>query len=61
MILTSTGFQSLIKLLANPAIESGGHYDLVLIGHSFSVRITLKGITHYNAELTRESIVSLPV
>ena len=51
--LASTGFQSLIKLLANPAIESGGHYDLVLIGHSFGGRIIIKGITHYIAELTR--------
>jgi hypothetical protein len=52
--LASTGFQSLIKLLANPAIESGGHYDLVLIGHSFGGRIIIKWITHYIAELTRE-------
>lgn len=52
--LALTGFQSLIKLLANPAIESGGHYDLVLIGHSFGGRIILKGINHYIAELTRE-------
>ena len=52
--LALTGFQSLIKLLANPAIESGGHYDLVLIGHSFGGRIILKGITHYIAELTPE-------
>jgi hypothetical protein len=53
--LALTGFQSLIKLLANPAIESGGHYDLVLIGHSFGGRIILKGITHYITQLTPES------
>ena len=52
--LASTGFQSLIELLANPAIESGGHYDLVLIGHSFGGRIILKGITHYIAQFTPE-------
>ena len=52
--LALTGFQSLIKLLANPAIESGGHYDLVLIGHSFGGRIILKGISHYIAQLTQE-------
>lgn len=52
--LASTGFQSLIKLLASPAIESGGHYDLVLIGHSFGGRIILKGISRYIAQLTPE-------
>ena len=52
--LALTGFQSLIKLLANSAIESGGHYDLVLIGHSFGGRIILKGITHYIAQFTPE-------
>lgn len=53
--LAITGFQSLIKILANPTIKSGGHYDLVLIGHSFGGRIILKGITHYIAQLTPES------
>lgn len=52
--LALTGFQSVIKLLANPAIESGGHYDLVLIGHSFGGRIILKGISRYIAQLTPE-------
>ena len=52
--LALTGFQSLITLLANPAIESGGHYDLVLIGHSFGGRIILKVISHYIAPLTPE-------
>lgn len=52
--LASTGFQSLIKLLASPAIESGGHYDLVLIGHSFGGRIILSGITRYIAQFTEE-------
>jgi hypothetical protein len=52
--LASTGFQSLIKLLADPAIESGGHYDLVLIGHSFGGRIILRGISQYIAQLTPE-------
>jgi hypothetical protein len=52
--LALTGFRRLIELLANPAIESGGHYDLVLIGHSFGGRIILKGISHYIAELTPE-------
>jgi hypothetical protein len=52
--LALTGFQSLIKLLANPAIESGGHYDLVLIGHSFGGRIILSGITRYIAQFTQE-------
>ena len=52
--LALTGFQSLIKLLASPAIESGGHYDLVLIGHSFGGRIILKGISQYIAQLTPE-------
>ena len=52
--LALTGFQSLIKLLANPAIESGGHYDLVLIGHSFGGRIILRGISQYVAHLTPE-------
>lgn len=52
--LAVTGFQGLIRLLANPSIESGGHYDLVFIGHSFGGRIILKGISHYIAELTPE-------
>jgi hypothetical protein len=52
--LASTGFQSLIKILANPAIESGGHYDLVLIGHSFGGRIILRGISQYIVQLTPE-------
>jgi len=52
--LAITGFQSLIRLLANPTIESGGHYDLVLIGHSFGGRIILKGVAHYINQLTPE-------
>ncbi|HZD11941.1 MAG TPA: alpha/beta hydrolase, partial [Candidatus Binatus sp.] len=52
--LAVTGFQNLMNLLANPEIESGGHQDLVLIGHSFGGRIILRGLTHYIAQLTPE-------
>ncbi|THJ20958.1 MAG: hypothetical protein CAF45_013155 [Nitrospira sp. CG24E] len=52
--LAVTGFQNLMNILANPAIEPGGDQDLVLIGHSFGGRIILSGLTHYIAQLTPE-------
>ncbi|QPD03533.1 MAG: hypothetical protein Nkreftii_001307 [Candidatus Nitrospira kreftii] len=53
--LAATGFQDLMKILADGAkTNSGRHYDLVMIGHSFGGRIILNGISQFTAEVTPE-------
>jgi hypothetical protein len=51
--LAITGFQDMMKILASGAkANSGRHYDLAIIGHSFGGRIVLNGISQFTAEIT---------